>query len=420
MRPRGLLIGALFAVAACTEDVTAPGQCPDFCPGGQVTVIDTVLRTVIGRDSAFRGYVRADEAAAMLVADMPFVESRAIWRTVLQLPRITVRNDTLTGAILGVDSAWLRIVITQRDTAAHNLALSLYRLPLTIDTTTTFADLAGPFTDSLLKTVNVDSLLAKPGHRDPVSGDSVIFDSTSTRVILLLKLDSAQARYVPADTGRLAFGLRVSADSLASIAIGTNATFGGGLDPQLTRYVTVDSATVAVKRTLTPRGTEFDSYVFTPAAPALDSTLAVGGVASARSLLRFTLPAAIRDSAQIVRATLVLVPASPAQGVPADSFFVIANGVTTDLGAKSPIAAGDSSRTGSTRVRIGAADTVRIDLTRLLRIWSNDSTAATAVMLRVNGEASSFAEIRFQPSSNAAFKPALHVTFVPRFPFGIP
>jgi hypothetical protein len=420
VRPRGLLIGALIVVGACTEDVTAPGQCPDYCPGGQITVIDTVLRTVIERDSTFRGYIRADEAAAMLLADMPFVDSRAIWRTVLQQPRILVRNDTLTGAILGVDSAWLRIVITHRDTAAHNLALSLYRLPLTIDTATTFADLAGPFTDSLIKAVNVDSLLAQPGHRDPVTGDSVIFDSTSTRIILLLKLDSAQARYVPADTGRLAFGLRVSADSLASIAIGSNATFGGGLDPQVTRYVTVDSATVAVKRTLTPRGAEFDSYVFTPSAPALDSTLAVGGVPSARSLLRFTLPRAIRDSAQIVRATLMLVPGSPAQGVPADSFFVVANGVTADLGAKSPIAAGDSSRTGSTRVRIGQTDTVRIDLTRLLRIWSSDTTAANAVMLRVNNEGSTFAEIRFQPSTNAAFRPALHITYVPRFPFGVP
>ena len=72
------------------------------------------------------------------------------------------------------------------------------------------------------------------------------------------------------------------------------------------------------------------------------------------------------------------------------------------------------------RVKIGQTDTVRIDLTRLLRVWASDTTATTAVMLRVVPEGGTFAEIRFQPSGNTALRPALQLTYVPRFPFGVP
>ena len=138
-RPARLLIAGLLA-AACVEDVSAPGQCPDYCPGGQITVIDTVLRTVIAGDSAFRGYVTPAEAASLLLADLPgIVDSRGIFFTVAQSARIPYSpNDTSTGGIIAVDSAYMKILIVRRDTAAHNLTLRLYRLPLTLDSSTTF------------------------------------------------------------------------------------------------------------------------------------------------------------------------------------------------------------------------------------------------------------------------------------------
>jgi hypothetical protein len=41
-------------------------------------------------------------------------------------------------------------------------------------------------------------------------------------------------------------------------------------------------------------------------------------------------------------------------------------------------------------------------------------------MLRAQAEAQFLGEIRFYPSIAAAFRPALQVTFVRRFPFGVP
>src|SRR5207237_1284035 len=80
-----------------------------------------------------------------------------------------------------------------------------------------FADLAGAFTDSLAKTVNIDSLLARSNGKDTVTGDSVAVDTTK-RVAVVMKLDSSQAPYASADSGKLALGIRAGADSIASIA----------------------------------------------------------------------------------------------------------------------------------------------------------------------------------------------------------
>lgn len=411
------LLGAVLAAAACVEHLTAPGKCPDYCPSGAITVVDTVLDTIIGRDSAFRGYVTAHQAAVMLAAEsVPGVpDSRAIFRFSAVGQRLPIKtNDTATGAIQGADSARLELFITRHDSAARNLTLRLYRLPLTIDTTTSFADLVGPFTDSLVRTVNLDSLLAQPGRRDPVTGDSIVVDTTNRRLVVLLKLDPTQAQYVAADSGKVAYGIRVSADSLATIALGK-----GDIAPLLQWYLVVDSLGTPQKQKPTLRSTPVATFVFDPPPPALDSTLAVGGVPSARSLLRVRFPRAIRDSSQVIRGTLVLVPAGPASGAPVDSFVVEAHTVLADFGAKSPIAL-DATRTDTTMIHVGKTDTVRIDVTNLLRFWQSDTTHATALVLRAQHEAADFAEIRFSPSAAAAYRPALHITYAPRFPFGKP
>ena len=416
-------VAALTAATACTEDVTAPGHCPDFCPSGSINGVDTVLQTVVQRDSAFRGFVRPHEASSLLAATLPgVIDSRAIFRTLPIGDSLVVESGTTTmGEIVGVDSLTLALTITRRDTSAHNLTLVYYRLQLGIDSTTTFGGLAGSWTDSL-RSLNVDSVYALAGHVDPLRGDSVFVDTTTHYVTVIAKLDSAMAPFVPADSGKVAFGVRVVADSRASVALGSVES---GLGPRITWYAEVDS----VGKDTVPRpastSDQFDSFVFNLVSPAvdttLDSTLAVGGMPVARSIMRFALPRAIRDSVQISRATLVLVTARPPEGVPADSFTLAAHGVLADFGAKSPLSP-DASRVATTRVHIGIArgDTVRIEMTDILRSWQIDTLAPTTLALRQVPEGTEFPEIRFEPSTNTGLAPALHVTYVRRFPFGKP
>lgn len=414
IRRRLFLIGAAVIAAACVQDLTTPGVCPAYCPAHQISIADTVLYD-LSRDSSFRGYVLPHHSPLMLAANLPgIVDGRPIFRINGPGSRFRINpNDTTTGLILGADSARLRLVISRYDTAATNLTLRFFRLPKTIDSTTTFADLSGAFTDSLLRTLNIDTLLAQPNRKDSVTGDSAKVDTIGHIITLFVKFDSTAARYVGADSGSVAYGIRVSADSLASIAIGS-----GAAAPQfVSRYVRVDSLGIPVSRNVGQEGAAFTSSVRNPPPAPIDSTLTVGGVPSARSIIRVAFPRVIRDSAQIIRGTLNLVPAVPARGIPIDSFAVEVHAVLVDLGAKSPIAV-DVARTDSTMIHIGSTDTVRIEITNVLQAWAADSTQPTTLVLKAKDEAQSFAEIRFYPTIAAAFRPSLEITYVRRYPFG--
>jgi len=416
-RRRLALVGAVLLAAACVERLTAPGHCPDFCPSGQITVVDTLLTTNINRDSSYRGYVVSYQSPLMLAALLPgatdTLDGRPIFRFNGYGQRFRISTvDTSTGQILGADSARLQVYIVRRDTATHNLQLRFYRLPTTIDTTTTFGAVAAPFTDSLVRTVNVDTLLAQPGRKDTVTGDSVVVDTVNHRLVLSLKFDTAAARYVGTDSGAVAYGIRIAADTLASIAFGK-----GAVGPVLQWYLRVDSLGTQVARKPAILGATLANFVFTPPPAPLDSTLAVGGVPSARSLLRVAFPKFIRDSSQIIRGTLFLVPAVAARGAPADSFVMEARTVLADFGPKSPI---DSRLDDPIVIHPGATDTIKIEVTNMLQLWAADTTHPTVFLLRPQAEVQYFGEIRFYPSKAAAFRPTLRITYVKPFPFGVP
>ena len=412
-RRRLALVGAVLLAAACVERLTAPGHCPDFCPSGQITVVDTLLTTSINRDSSYRGYVVSYQSPVMLAAFLPdttaTLDGRPIFRFNGFGPRLPV-SSVDTGQIIDADSARLQLYIVRRDTATHNLRLQFYRLPTTIDTTTTFDSLAGQFTDTV-KIVNIDALLAQPGQKDPLTGDSVVVDTVNHRLVLSLKLDTAAARYVGTDSGTVSYGIRIAADTLASIAFG-KGTFG----PVLQWYLRVDSLGTPVARNPGVLGAAFASSVFAPPPAPLDSTLAVGGVPSAHSLLRVAFPKFIRDSSQIIRGTLFLVPAVAARGAPADSFVMEARTVLADFGRKSPI---DARLDDPIVIHPGATDTIKIEVTNMLQLWAADTTHPTVFLLRSRAEAQYFGEIRFYPSK-AALRPTLQITYVKQFPFGVP
>ena len=429
-----LLLGAV----ACTEEATAPGHCPSFCPGGTTGIKDTIFTDVIARDSSYRGYLPAYNADAMAAADLPNMDSRAFF--VLHSMILTVaRSSTDTTSVpIVVDSSRLRLTILRRDTSATNLWLKLYKLPITSDSTSTFASLAPDFGAGPVDSVNVSALLARPPIVDTAAADTakrrIFGDTTRTdsaghilttadsgRVLnLFFHFDTLKAPFVPADSGQLAFGIRVAADSFASISLGTTESSSGVVMQRFFHHVIHDTTGVKPDSNVYAnllRAPRFDSFVFNPPTAPLDSNLAVGGTPSARSLVRVKMPAFLHDSIDVVRATAILVPVAPVVGAPSDSFNLVVRPILTDFGGKSP----PSSAFSATRViHTGAADTVRIELTDLVRAWAQDTTAATAFFLTHVPEAAAFTEIRFYSSRAPAFRPALHITYVKRFPFGTP
>jgi hypothetical protein len=382
-------------------------------------VRDTLLETVIVRDSGFRGYLAPPDAPVLIASTVPgVIDSRPIIRFQPLGTTTRLGSDTTAYPIVATDSAFLSLRVARRDTSAGNLRINVYRMPVSIDAGTTFGDLVGPFTDSLVRSVNLDSLIALPEGRDSVTGDIVTGDSVSVQ--LTVHLDSAQARFLVADSGQLAYGIRIQADTATSVVIGANESADAAT---ILWHFHVDSAgtPVALSRIVAP---QFDSYVFNPPTVPVDSTLVIGGMPSARSVLRVLMPPRLQDSVQIVRASLILVPSTAAQGAPADSFMLIAHAVVTDLGAKSPLigpaSATDSTYFGAAPVLPGSTDTVRIEITRVLRRWALDSTASNTLILRSGSEGVVLTEIRFQPSRHATLHPSVRLTYTPRFPFGTP
>lgn len=425
----------LGAAAACTEQVTAPGDCPDFCPGGSIQVHDTIFTAIIERDSSFRGYLARYAGEVMAAADLPGVQSRPVFVLNAMITRVTPKPGDTTTVPISVDSARLRLSILRRAKEASNLQLRLYSLPVTTDSTSDFASLDSYFSAPPVDSVNVSDLLARPAIGDTATlriwGDSIRTDSAGhvlqitrgdSALLIYFTLDTLQAPLSVADSGRLAFGVRVAADSLASIRLGANESGNNGpVMRWFYQYAIPDTLPAAdsVVHADALRAPRFDSFVYDPPTPALDSNLTVGGTPAARSLVRVAMPAFLHDSLDVVRATVILVPSVASLGAPSDSFTILARPVLTDLGAKSPLS-GVTPLFGSVVVHPGSTDTVRIELTDLVRSWAFDTSATTAFFLGQVPEATSFTEIRFYSSRAPAFRPALHVTYVKRFPFGEP
>ena len=451
---------------ACVEEPTSPARCPDFCPGTKLAAVESLFPTAISRDSTFQGYVNPADARLLMATAEAGVDSRPIARLGVFDPRTRLDSiDTTTGPKV-IDSMKLTMHFLRPDTASHNLRLSFYQLPDSIDSTTTFAGLAAAFAAPPLRVVNVDSLLRQRSRRDSILGDTVLSDgltdSTSRFshfVNLRLKFDSAHAPFNAADSGRISLGVVVTADNKPTVVF-TSSELPDLAGLSASWFYRVDSAgklvrpdSIFYKQTCT-NGTctathppdsintfaNFDTFVYTaPAVPA-DSNLLIGGIPSRRSLLRITFPKNIRDSSQVLRAELFLVPTATAPLDLGDSLMIMAKGVATDLGFKSPLAP-DTVLGTSAPFAGNPTDTVRIELTSLFRFWQFDTTQTTSLFLRLmslrredstasspartNGRGSSlegatFTTLRFYSSRTAAFRPVIKLTYVPRIKLGIP
>ncbi len=401
----GLL--ALAAIAACQERLTEPAECPALCPGGPVPVLDTVLTALPGADSSFAGYVEAASAAALLVSNgLPASENRAVYRFVARADSIEV-SDTNRGYL--VDSVIIAVNLLARDTLLDGLQLLLYRVSPAVAAGVSFAEIEAELVEANL----IDSI-AVP--------DSV----NAGTVRLVLRGADALKTGLPADSGGvLAIGVAVSAPEptgvrLGAVGSGTGATFSSFLTGQNV------PDTVSDRKQTDVRTPSFNtSVVETP--PVLDpDLLTLGGEPSSRALVRFDLPERLEDSATIVRATLELVPAQAIIGLRTDPSLLQARAVLADLGAKSvvvdPSRLDEAAFVASDTLTPGLADTVRLDVTNLVRLWQSTTTdRPEAVFLSLLPEAATFMRGEFGSTRTPEIGvPRLRVTYMFSFPFENP
>jgi hypothetical protein len=318
---------------------------------------------------------------------------------------ISVR-DTLRAYT--IDSVALGFTILARDTLLSGLQLLLYRLPSTIDSTTTYAGIDPAFVpENLIATIDVP--------------DSV---NTGPVQTMLRGADLARVAMTPADSGQLSVGVRVAAPVPTGVRLGAIATPGTAAG--FTTYVTADIPDTGVAKLRTfPLTAAFDSYVTQNPVVSDSTLLLVGGEPASRALIRFVLPPRIRDSATVVRATLELTPVTPISGLPTDPVRLEARAVLADLGAKSPVNS-TGGRVPVDTVLPGTATPVALEAVKLVELWLR-STRPTALVVSLaqtlpDLEAASFSRPVFYSSRAAdpAVRPRLRISYLLSFPFENP
>lgn len=404
-RPPFALFGALVAAGlSCTEQLTGPGTCPDYCPVASPLFADTLIFPVmVGQDSSYRGYVRADETSRLQVVEQgATTSSRAVFEFSALPDSVRLTDDTTLRPVIGIDSFRLEFALITRDTSASDLTLGVYQLAPGLDTATTFDDVTPFFVpERLVTTMIVDTILPPVDSVRPESGTLVVVAPGTALTI------------PPEDSGAVALGVNVAASSGVPFAVLGSRE---GLTSAIASfYVAVDSAGDTASATVAP-ALQFDSFVFTPEFGE-PMELEVGGVPSARSILRFDFPEGVVDTSRVSRATLLLVPIEPITGVPGDSVTLVANAVAADFGAKSPLVP-DSAFRATARVAAGSTDTVRFDLTTVLRAWGGSPDVPRAVMLRASPEAGALTRVRFGRTVSPIVQPAMQVAFFRPYPFG--
>jgi hypothetical protein len=315
---------------------------------------------------------------------------------------VTVRDTARTYTI---DSVALGFNLVARDTNLAGLQVQLYRLPVGIDSTTTYSAVDPAFVPG-----NLVASIAVP-------------DSVKTGPIrtVLQGADLARVQIPPSDSGVLALGVRIDAPSPTGARLGAAA---GGNGPVFVTYATLDVPDTGTAKLRTfSLSASFNSFV-APVTQTDDSTLlAVGGEPSARALLRFDLPARLRDSATIVRATLELTPVTPISGLPTDPARLQARAVLADLGAKSPVNS-SPGRVPADTLESGVNGTVGLEAVRLVELWLGSTPRPTALVLALapDLEAASFSHPVFYSTRAAdpALRPRLRVSYLRSFPFENP
>jgi len=392
MRLTAAVVALAIVVAACTEQLTTPGTCPTFCPGGQTSFRDTVLSAVPDGDSSFTGYLAGANLVSVLASSGgQYGENRAVIRFLPRGDSVLVAD---TNRAFTVDSMTLQFGIQARDTTVSNFVLEIYRLPRTVDSAIGLDSL-----DALMTPAN---LLAEVSN--PV-GFSGIFHVTFSGDSL------ARLAFAPADSEILEVGLRVRADGPTAARIGTPPS--GTNAPTLGTYVTAIGVPDSLKTTSKTTISDLFFTVGPSVANTPSSLLAVGGIPVARSFIRFALPPYLRDSATIIRATLELHGDQPVIGIPADTAQLVANTLLADFGEKSPVIVG----LGGVATLLPGTQDVSIEVASLVQAWQGSAPTPSIIRLALSQEGGTFLFPVFRSTRSPGGAPTLHITYRPPFAF---
>ena len=416
---RGALGAALLlTLGACSEQVTSSLGCPELCTDQSAVLRDTLLAGAVVIDTSFIGFpligvtrdialvARGDTADVRIIARFDTLPSRFV--------PAAPQSDSL---ISRVDSATL---IFRVDTTFQKPTG-----PLTIDAFDVDSTAADTVPATLLPLFRADRLIG-----------SSTYAAADVKDTLRLALDNAAVLAKIRAGGRLRIGLRLRAAQSASLLV-----LGNSFAPRVRFRVSADTLVrpdTLLLSSRTPAGDptiagSLQLYALRAAGalgPPPSDLIALGGIAGARTYLRFEIPAIVIDSVRVIRAALQLTQRpSRFAGGRADTVTVITHPVTagpavTDIFTASQfLAAAGDFPVDTLRLVPRDSGVKTLEIVNVVRAWRAVGTARTgrALVLRVAEEGLRAGEVNFfSIDGPVAQRPRLRLTYVPRRGFGLP
>ena len=414
--------GALLFIgvfAACSEQVTGSLGCPDLCVDESAALRDTTLTDAIVIDSTFVGFPRLGESRDITLFNQGDTADVRLGIHYDTLPaRYQIIGAASDSLIRKVDSATMIFII--------DTLISKPTTPITIDA----FDIDTTATDTTAATIaplfRTGRLL---GSQTYAAAD---FKSDTVR----LKLDNQALFAKIKDTLRLRVGLQVRGTGASRLRV-----LGTAFPPRIRFRVSADTTVrpdTILPQSITPAGDIYRQAGFRLFPVVLkgrlpqpsNDRLVIGGLAGARTYLRFQIPPVVLDSVTVIRASLILTQvAARSTAATTDSVSiytqpVLASPSVTDVyTAATFLGAAGAYGVDSVRYAARGSGTRSFELVNLLRFWRlvGPTNNTRAFVLRTPLEGNIPGEIDFVSIKGpVAQRPRLRITYVPRRGFGIP
>jgi hypothetical protein len=433
------IIGAALAAAACSEHLNGGAACPVTCPGQNSERFDTTFR--IDRlypvyDTTVASFPLLGDEGTVLLANIPH---RADVRGILRFDSLANYypggfDDTVHFYPTVAHNALLWFTINRASVRATRGSDQLQFFVYDVDTTadTTVGVLSSMFNTPHFLGASGGYLVS--GLRDTLTG--------STLDTIRINLDTAVVLAKIRGDRKLRLGIvavlpNSRSDGVRLTISPTPAPFiryVGNLDTlKDTNWARVTSnlrsVTPVTDSMLLGRLSHYPLIVQGAVPDSLEA-LNIGGMPARRVFLHFALPRRIIDTANVIRATLLLHPRPQPFQLPGDTVIlypwpvVSSNKVKTAAEATNFIVSNTIYSLDSVKVVPSANSVVALDFVNAVKNWQNisDTVNTRSLVLRILPEGGTPLETSFWSSfaSDTSLRPHVRIQYVKRSSFGVP
>ena len=408
------VLSIISIVAACTESLDTNVGCPDLC-SNQSGGIETITIDPVVLDTTVSALAGQGTENSMLVATRgDTVDSRAV----IRFDSISARYqklvaDTATTAITTVDSARIRFRI---DTTGAK-----FPGPVTIEAYDVNTDAADSLTDAVAALFTPARLITSKTFNKDSLKDTVIIELPPSAILSRLGQRLRIGLRATSPAGSVQFRIWAVESGLAE-QLYFRAEPDTLVKPiQLVPYSKTPANQVSIASSLS----DYTVLVKGPLAPPPGS-LDVGGLPARRVYMRFNVPAFISDTAQIIRASLLLTQIPDRTVDPKDTLRIIAHvSLATKAVTDVARAAQITAQTSLDTLRVAPADSgvKLLEVAQIIGLWRTqkaDLTPRAMVLISGTEGQAPVRAVFFSIEAAPELRPRLRISYSTRKTNGLP